>query len=112
MAATLLVVSFLVFLAFAVIPGGPRHFEAGHGGNSGKGGSAAGGNGTEPPASRAVCELAGRDVPGRSGNILQLQHACNGYGGGKNSRHSDFDIDGVCHDGSDFHTAGALYGQT
>ena len=81
MAATLLVVSFLVFLAFAVIPGIPplRSLVRSY---AGQGGGAAGGDGLKPSDSRALCRLAGRPAAGRYGNLLQLQHACNENGVG------------------------------
>lgn len=74
-AATVLIVSFLVFLAFSVIPGGSGAVQAGDAGDAGSALGAAGGDGIKPAAYRALRGLAYFVCEGRYGGVLQLSYA-------------------------------------
>lgn len=111
MAATLLVVSFLVFLAFAWIPGDPATAKLGTEATPAKVEALREEMGLNRPLPVRFAGWLGGLLKGDLGTSYSYQMPVEDMVAEKNPCHPDPDPDGVCHDGAHLYPPGALYGQ-
>ena len=124
MLLTMVIVSFLAFLAFRIIPGDPtakllgeqatpERVEAlrqeGYVVRNAPSRKYVTGAGAGPPVSGAVRQLAGGFRPGGHGLVVQLQYAGEPDAAGENSRDGAFDPAVVSADRGAVHPAGAVH---